>query len=236
MFAQEELAALQEVSKQKRPRAIEETTSTPAKRVNVESSQGDSERVLLSMAEWSHILQLRGDATETKNQSKVAYVNALKKHVHVQTLSLNLHDDLMYLLLKTKSGHILRALLDCGASISGVATRVLETPDIWPDFASTENAERKGERSIVYANSEKGESGRAFQKMALMIGESKTRVPTLYEMPLPRGVDILLGVDWFRKENPNVNWAKATIDLATGTTVGVAQQGNRPQRVYPRLK
>ena len=103
MFAQEELAALQAVSKQKRPHAFEETTSTPAKRVNVESSQEDSERVLLSMAEWSHILQLRGDAIETKNQSKVAYVNALKKHAHVQTLSLNLHDDLMYLLLKTKA-------------------------------------------------------------------------------------------------------------------------------------
>ena len=173
MFAQEELAELKEVSKTKRPLTLEEITSTPTKRVNVDSSQEDNDRVLLSMAEWNHILQLRGD-NETK-KSRLSYVNSLKKHAHVETLTLNLHDDLMYLLLKTKSGHTLRALLDCGASISGVATRVLETQEIWLDFAPTENVERKGERSIVYANSERGESGRAFEKMALTVGDSKLK-------------------------------------------------------------
>ena len=71
---------------------------------------------------------------------------------------------------------------------------------------------------IVYANSEKGESGRAFERMELTVGDGdKTRIPTLYEMPLPKGVDILLGLDWFRKENPTVNWTKATIDLDHGS-------------------
>ena len=90
-----ELAELQQLAK-KRPQNLED--SRPSKKGGEELSQDDiNTRVLLSMAEWSHILELRREVIESEKtqKSRASYVNLLKKNRDGNTITINLHDDLM---------------------------------------------------------------------------------------------------------------------------------------------
>ena len=74
VLAREELAELQQLAK-KRPQNLED--SRPSKKGGEELSQDDiNTRVLLSMAEWSHILELRREVIESEKtqKSRASYV------------------------------------------------------------------------------------------------------------------------------------------------------------------
>ena len=154
---------------------------------------------------------------------KIEYVNALINVSNVTPVKNDLivrqDDDLMYLHLKTPDGRKVRALIDSGASISGVAERLLKEHENFhgeqhtDSFSKFENVERMNEKTIVYANSERGKSKRTYENVPFNLHDLEMTVPTLYEMPLPEGVDILLGIDWFRKENPSIDWDALTVKL-----------------------
>ena len=102
VLAREELAELQQLAK-KRPQNLED--SRPSKKGGEELSQDDiNTRVLLSMAEWSHILELRREVIESEKtqKSRASYVNLLKKNRDGNTITINLHDNLMVLNLENK--------------------------------------------------------------------------------------------------------------------------------------
>ena len=161
--------------------------------------------------------------------NRIAYVNALINVTNVSPVVNDLvvendlivrqDDDLMYLHLKTPDGRKVRALIDSGASISGVAERLLKEHENFhgeqhtDSFSKFENIERINEKTIVYANSERGKSKRTYENVPFNLHDLEMTVPTLYEMPLPDGVDILLGIDWFRKENPSIDWNALTVKL-----------------------
>ena len=134
-------------------------------------------------------------------------VNAVNYSAKSRVTKIRLHEDLIYIYLTTDDGQTFRALLDTGATVSGIAERLLENPKTSEWINKCENKARLHERDIIYANSEKGQTGRTFENVTFgKSGGGETSVPTLYGMPLPAGIDILLGLDWFRRENPDINW------------------------------
>ncbi len=180
--------------------------------------------VLLSSEEMVNIIKLIDQFEEVRVGNKsyadpVGYINAIKGNGD-DSVSLDLSDDLLFLILKSESGETWRALLDSGASISGVASRIRKdkAADWARDFEPFVNSERKDERTVIYANSQKGSTGNTLENVTFSVAESdeKTSVPTLYEMPLPTGIDLLLGLDWFKAENPLIDWQEASLKLSSG--------------------
>ena len=122
-------------------------------------------------------------------------------------------DDLYFVELTAGDGTKLQGMIDCGATISGVAQSVLKRV---PILRKCEVQARAREREVIYANSEKGNTGATLTDVELSLGTRKLQLPLLYELPLPHGIDILLGLDWFRRQNPDIDWEKGEIKLAQG--------------------
>ena len=181
---------------------------------NPEPKKPKEDAELLSPSEYVHLVKVCelylerkiGTAPSTPER-KFEFVNALRYTKSDKVTRTQLHDDLVYVILTGPNGQTYRALLDTGATISAVAERVTESAEKGQWLDSFENKERVNEREVVYANSERGETGRTFENVTFTFGSSQeTKIPTLYGMPLPPGIDILLGLDWFRRENPDVDW------------------------------
>ena len=79
VFAQEELAKAISL-KNKRTQTVQDFNPKTKKRLDEKEAPPDIRtRVLLSMAEWSHIMRRRESTDGKANRSGAAYVNALKK-------------------------------------------------------------------------------------------------------------------------------------------------------------
>ena len=105
----------------------------------------------------------------------------------------------------------LRALIDSGATLSCISSRILakQTNMLRPYRAEVDNVE------VAFANGETTKTSQAFNDVTMTEETSKTdvRFGRLYELPLPKGIDMVLGMDWLRETNPNIDWKNNTMDL-----------------------
>jgi hypothetical protein len=172
----------------------------------------EEQNPVMSSAEIVAMIQTNEQSSTVENQ--IEYVNLINYTPSSTKAKVSLHDDLMYLVIETNDTTY-RALLDSGATISGIATRVLETPSGKSNFEKSKAEGRDQEKTITFANSEISKSGSTYVDTPFKISgtDRKMSIDNLYEMPLPEGVDILLGMDWFRKQNPQINWADSSVYL-----------------------
>ena len=161
--------------------------------------------LLVSMAEAF----VKDDVNKDKT---AAYVNQVK--MNDKACSTSLAEDLIYLKIQGPNKTELKALVDCGATVSGIAEHC-KTGLEW--MSKHECKSRKGERLVTYANAQRSKTGRTYEDVKLTVAKTDVSVilPTMYEMPLPKGIDMILGLDWFRITNPIIDWTTGTVNLGT---------------------
>ncbi len=86
------------------------------------------------------------------------------------------------------------------------------------DFADSAFASRQGETTVLrtsvpveFANGEKGSATKAVRILG-RIGDHRLTVQALV-MDLPNGYDMILGMPWLQKHNPQIDWLRSTIKI-----------------------
>ena len=126
----------------------------------------------ISPAEYVHLIKACEIYAKNRQKAKdqgvarvLEIVNAVNYSAKSRVTKIRLHEDLIYIYLTTDDGQTFRALLDTGATVSGIAERLLENPKTSDWINKCENKARLHERDIIYANSEKGQTGRTFENV-----------------------------------------------------------------------
>jgi len=126
----------------------------------------------ISPAEYIHLIKACEIYAKYRQKAKdlglariLETVNAVNYSAKTRVTKVRLHEDLIYLYLKTNDGQSLRGLLDTGATVSGIAERLLDDPKTSEWINKCENKARLHERDIIYANSKKGQTGRTFENV-----------------------------------------------------------------------
>jgi hypothetical protein len=159
---------------------------------------------------------------------QIDFVNCLMVGSATTRLERDPTDDLIYLNVTMKGiDGKLRALLDSGASISGISASVANE---WADALEAFKAPDEPARTVFFANGKKGETGGAYSALKFREFSSGTTVAvqTAFELPMPPGVDIILGRDWFREAQPEIDWTDGSVTLSkkasiTGRTTAIGQ-------------
>ena len=102
--------------------------------------------------------------------------------------------------LKAKlQGIPVRVLLDCGASRSFVDSKFVQNNQLISKDQNRNIQLRLGDDSTLSTSEKLVDS-------CLQLPKFPDMPITLTDISLPHGVDILLGMPWFKECNPNINW------------------------------
>jgi predicted aspartyl protease len=195
---------------------------TPKQREDNELSE------LLSGDEMAYLIDRCAAILEAEpDRLGLDYVNLLKLH-RSDELKLHYIEDLMFIVLTDTSGKTYRALVDTGATLTAVSAKSVSDTDATEFWEKYQNRARRGEKTVVYANSERGKTGNVYENVELTNGDTRNTLsfPVMHEMPLPPGVDILIGLDWLRQVNPIINFKDGTMRKAKTEIVCAVQRAH----------
>jgi hypothetical protein len=104
---------------------------------------------------------------------------------------------------------VLKCLLDTGATTSFLDTKKLEKHTQWLD-----KKRAKCNLALELANGSMDAIQNQFKGVVLTEKDTGKviRMHKLYEMKLPKHIDVILGMDWHRQFKPKINWENNTWD------------------------
>ena len=107
----------------------------------------------------------------------------------------------------------LRCLVDSGSTISCIAQRCTnKNTETFKQYKSNDST-----ISVTFANDEQSDSEVSYKGLPLCETQSGARLdpPRLHELNLPDGIDCLLGMDWLKQYNPDIDWASGQLKFNT---------------------
>ena len=119
-------------------------------------------------------------------------------------------------------------LFDTGASANVVAQRWVHQSGLTSLMTNATSAVQ-----FVFANGERAWSTKELPSAVLQLGEFNERIALRVAPKMLDDVDIILGLPWFRRRNPQVDWVSGSMLVGSALILG-ARHGDESHVQQPR--
>jgi hypothetical protein len=112
-----------------------------------------------------------------------------------------------------------RCLVDSGATISCFSESFVDKNESHIETFEDKTQEKV---TVTFANDESAVAGKCYSGLSLYEATTRQQLapPTLHTLPLPDGIDCILGMDWLKQFNPVINWETREVEFRKSSNAG----------------